>query len=101
MTNVKIDIKKFCTISNINILEDRQQDIINGVTDILNYTEILSGVNIAAGSSLNQLEKINEFQDVSISIDNKIQDEKKTIILSNAPSLIEKYFHVPNLINRK
>jgi len=98
---VKIDIKKFCTISNIRILEDRQQDIINGVTDILNYTEILNGVNITEGLKLNHLEKINQFQDVNISVDSKIQDKKKTIILSNAPSLIEKYFHVPNLINRK
>lgn len=98
---MKIDIRKFCTISNIHILENRQQDIINGVTDILNYTDILNRVQITEEQKDNPLEKINEFQNITILINNQIQEEKRTIILSNAPSLIEKYFHVPNLINRK
>lgn len=98
---MKIDIRKFCTISNIYILENRQQDIINGVTDILNYTDILNKVQITEEQKNNPLEKINEFQNITISINNQIQEEKRIVILSNAPSLIEKYFHVPNLINRK
>lgn len=98
---MKIDIRKFCTISNIHILENRQQDIINGVTDILNYTDILNTVQITEEQKNNPLEKINKFQNITILINNQIQEEKRTVILSNAPSLIEKYFHVPNLINRK
>lgn len=97
---MNIDIKKFASISFIDIEKMQEEDIKKGILDILNYISVLeNSAEINTGIEYDQ-RKLNIFRSLDMSME-QTQNDRRDIILQNAPLSTENYFNVPALIVRK
>jgi Asp-tRNA(Asn)/Glu-tRNA(Gln) amidotransferase C subunit len=92
-----INIDKFSLISQIYIADEQKNEIVDAITGILDYTDKINNSYHAVqlDSSDNQQQK-NIFRDHAISI-----NFDKRILYTNAPDMIEQYFHVPSMIQKR
>jgi aspartyl/glutamyl-tRNA(Asn/Gln) amidotransferase C subunit len=97
---MKINIAPYAQISNISINNIEINDIEKGVSDILNYLNILNNIIINNDATIDKINQSSRYRNTDIEKINNDEDIKK-IIFNNAPKTEESYFLVPALIIRK
>lgn len=97
---MKINIAPYAQISHISINNIDINDIEKGVSDILNYLDILNNIIIKNVITIDEINQNSRYRDTNIK---KIHNDEniKRIIFKNAPQTEESFFLVPALITRK